>query len=99
LAGAGARQTTISGGGPVVTVGTFQAAHEPTVVIQGVRITGGVTRSSFGVPYQAVGGGVWVPPSAHYAPGATLRITRSVIAGNRVAPSSSVDSGLSCGPD
>jgi hypothetical protein len=97
LDGAGAGQTTISGGGPVVTVGTFHAAQEPAVVIRGVRITGGVTRSSFGVPYQAVGGGVWVPPSAEDAPGATLRITRSVITGNRAAPASSVDSGLSCG--
>jgi hypothetical protein len=97
LDGAGAGQTTISGGGPVITVGRLQAAREPTVAIGGVTVTGGVTRSSFGVPYKAVGGGVWVPPSAHFALGATLRITRSVITGNRAAPTSSVDAGFSCG--
>jgi hypothetical protein len=42
---------------------------------------------------------VWVPPSAGGAPGATLRITESVITGNRAAPTSSIDSGLSCGTD
>lgn len=97
LEGAGAGQTTISGGGPVVTVGTLNAPQEPTVVIGKVRITGGVTRSSFGEPYLALGGGVWVPPPAGNGPGATLRITQSVITGNRAIPMSSVDSGHSCG--
>src|SRR5262249_29825643 len=46
LAGAGAGKTVISGGGPVMTIGTFGASSEPTVSISGVTITGGVTRSS-----------------------------------------------------
>src|SRR5262249_946036 len=46
LSGAGAAKTIITGGGPVVTIGTFGAASEPTVSISGVTITGGVTRSS-----------------------------------------------------
>ena len=46
LVGAGSGRTTISGGGPVLTIGTFGASSEPTVMIDGVTITGGVTRSS-----------------------------------------------------
>jgi hypothetical protein len=46
LVGAGANRTIISGGGPVVTIGEFGASSEPTVSIDGVTITGGVTRSS-----------------------------------------------------
>ena len=46
LIGAGARATTISGGGPVLTIGRFGAASEPTVSIAGVTITGGRTRSA-----------------------------------------------------
>jgi hypothetical protein len=70
LAGAGPGRTTISGGGPVLTIGTFGAASEPTVSIDGVTITGGVTRSSpESVPCTgkegvwAAGGGIEVPPS------------------------------------
>lgn len=96
LVGAGAALTVIRGGGPVITVGTYQAATEPTVGISGVTITGGVTRSSYGDTYQAVGGGIWVPPSANNGIGATLDVQRSVIKGNRVAPTTSVDSGISC---
>ena len=36
LVGAGAGQTVISGGGPVLTIGTFGALTEPTVSIDGV---------------------------------------------------------------
>src|SRR5450631_3920307 len=46
LVGAGSASTMIRGGGPVLTIGTFGASSEPTVSIQGVTITGGVTRSS-----------------------------------------------------
>src|SRR5205823_10157936 len=41
IAGAGPGRTIISGGGPVLTIGTFDAASEPTVSIGGVTITGG----------------------------------------------------------
>src|SRR5207247_8863983 len=62
LVGAGSDRTTISGGGPVLTIGTFGAASEPTVTIDGVAITGGVTRSSWatgpGDGVFALGGGV-----------------------------------------
>jgi hypothetical protein len=70
LVGGGAGKTIISGGGPVMTIGTFGASSEPTVSIDGVTITGGVTRSSLesvactgkeGV--WAAGGGIEVPPS------------------------------------
>src|SRR5690242_9890760 len=43
LVGAGAGATIISGGGPVLTIGVAGAASEPTVTIDGVTITGGVT--------------------------------------------------------
>src|SRR5438270_13839821 len=46
LVGAGPGRTTISGGGPVITIGQIFAASEPTVSIGGVTITGGITRSS-----------------------------------------------------
>ena len=42
LVGAGAGATTISGGGPVLTIGVADAATEPTVSITGLTITGGV---------------------------------------------------------
>jgi len=98
LNGAGARQTTISGGGPVITVGVYNAASEPTVGISGFTITGGDTHSAFGESNLALGGGVWVPPAADNGTGATLTITGSVITGNAVAPTTAVDAGFSCGP-
>src|SRR3954454_946256 len=41
LVGAGSGSTIISGGGSVLTIGTFGASSEPTVSIEGVTITGG----------------------------------------------------------
>src|SRR6266852_6227487 len=105
LTGAGAGRTIISGGGPVLTIGTFGAASEPTVSIDGVTVTGGVTRSSpESVPCTgkagvwAAGGGIEGPPSTDFSGGAcndfgggaTVTITNSVITGNRVAPSDTV---------
>jgi hypothetical protein len=106
LVGAGAGRTIISGGGPVITIGTFGAASEPTVSIDGVTITGGVTRSSpASVPCAgkegvvAAGGGIEVPPGTtpggacdrnDFGGGATVTISNSVITGNRVAPSDTV---------
>jgi hypothetical protein len=104
VVGAGARLTTIRGGGPVLTIGTFGAATEPSVSITGVEVTGGVTRSSAqskalikktGV--LALGGGIEVPPGHHFSDGATVTIRDSVITHNTVAPSASVHSGLPCG--
>lgn len=103
LVGAGADQTVIRGGGPVVTIGTFGAADEPTVSIRGVRITGGVTQTSpESVPFTgkegvfAAGGGIEIPPNADFSGGATVKVNDSVIDGNRVAPSDTVPSGLPC---
>jgi hypothetical protein len=104
VVGEGAHLTTIRGGGPVLTIGTFGAATEPSVSITGVTITGGVTHSSAqskalikktGV--LALGGGIEVPPGHHFSDGATVTIRDSVITRNRVAPSASVRSGLPCG--
>jgi hypothetical protein len=99
LVGAGARSTIISGGGPVLTIGTFGAANEPTVTIDGVRITGGVTRSSpVSTPLTghegvfATGGGVEIPPGADFTVGATVTMTNTVVTGNRVAPTETVPS-------
>jgi len=105
LVGAGAGRTIISGGGPVITIGQIFAASEPTVSVDGVTITGGVTRSSpESVPCKgkadvwAAGGGIEVPPSTDFSGGgcndfgggAAVTITNSAITGNRVAPSDSV---------
>jgi hypothetical protein len=103
LIGSGAAVTTIRGGGPVLTIGTYGAADEPTVVIAGVTITGGVTRTSQqsmdwvgteGVV--ALGGGIEIPPNADYSGGAAVTIKDSVIAGNRAAPSATAPVGPPC---
>lgn len=104
LAGAGATRTTISGGGPVVTIGTHETSSEPTVTIDAVTITGGVTRSSWqtaaGVGVIARGGGVEIPLNADFSGGAAVAISNSVITGNRVAPTATAPSpgGVQC-PD
>jgi hypothetical protein len=103
LVGAGPSSTTISGGGPVLTIGTFGASSEPTVSIDGLTITGGVTRSSpESTPFVgqegvfAAGGGIEIPPNADFSGGATVTITNSVITGNRVAPTDTVPFGPPC---
>jgi hypothetical protein len=103
LVGAGAAVTFIRGGGPVLTVGEFGAPSEPTVVISGLTITGGRTRTSAqsndwtgtdGVV--ALGGGIEIPPAQDYADGATVTIRDSRISGNRVAPSATAPVGPPC---
>jgi hypothetical protein len=103
LIGAGAGATRIKGGGPVMTIGTFGAASEPTVSISGVTITGGVTRSSpESTPFVgeegviALGGGVEIPPNADFSGGATVTITNTAITGNRVAPTTTLPIGPAC---
>ncbi len=103
IIGAGAGRTVIRGGGPVVTIGTYLAASEPTVSIDGVTITGGVTHTSplsddwIGAPNViADGGGVEIAPSADHGTGATVRISNSAITGNRSVPTATVPSGLPC---
>lgn len=93
LRGAGARQTVIQGGGPVITVGVFDAATEPTVTLRDLTVTGGLTRSSGGEPETATGGGIWIPPSTDGGVGANLTIVDSAITGNTAAPAVSVDAG------
>jgi hypothetical protein len=103
VVGAGASRTIISGGGPVVTIGEFGASAEPTVSIEGVTVTGGITRSSpESTPFTgqegvfAAGGGVEIPPNADFSGGATVTIANSVITGNRVAPSDTAPFGPPC---
>jgi hypothetical protein len=103
LVGAGAGRTIISGGGPVLTIGEFGASREPVVSIEGVTITGGITRSSAeSTPFSgeegvfAAGGGVEIPPNADFSGGASVTISDSVITGNRVAPTATVPSGIPC---
>jgi hypothetical protein len=102
LDGAGARRTIVSGGGPVITVGSYGATIEPTVAISGMTITGGVTDTSpESIPITgeagviAAGGGIEIPPNADLTGGAEVTIANSVIAGNRVAPTATVD-GVPC---
>jgi hypothetical protein len=103
LVGAGATSTIISGGGPVVTIGEFGASSEPTVSIDGVTITDGITQTSpESTPFTgqegvfAAGGGVEIPPNADFSGGATVTIANSVITGNRVAPSDTAPLGPDC---
>jgi hypothetical protein len=104
LVGAGARSTTIRGGGPVLTIGAFNATTEPTVSISGITVRGGLTHSSaqsralIGKPgVLALGGGIEVPPGANFSNGAKVTIEDSIITRNRVAPSATIASGLGCG--
>jgi hypothetical protein len=103
LVGAGAGRTIISGGGPVLAIGEFGASAEPTVSIEGVTVTGGITRSSpESTPFTgqegvfAAGGGVEIPPNADFSGGARVTIANSVITGNRVAPTDTVPTDLDC---
>ena len=107
IKGAGAKETVISGGGPVLTIGAFNASSEPNVSISGVTLTGGVTHSSFLSQFignaSALGGGISVPPAGFGpvgpVPGATVTIANSVITGNKAEPTTAIDSGLPCPPD
>lgn len=106
LVGAGPNATSISGGNSVLTIGTFRAPSEPTVSIDGVRITGGVAGARPDAPGFARkigaitgGGGIEIPPNADFSGGATVSVSNSVITGNRVAPTTAVDSGIPCPPD
>ena len=80
--------TTISGGGPVLTIGDPQATGEPTVSIEHITITGGETQ---GGPV-AMGGGIAIPSGADNAPGATVSLSDVVVTGNRVEPTQTSDS-------
>src|SRR5215213_10930836 len=107
--GSGASKTIIKGGGPVLTIGEAFAPREPKVTISKVKITGGHTTSS---PLSeakefvgkknviALGGGIAIPPGEftkdHFADGATVKVTDSVISGNRVGPSATVPFGPPC---
>jgi fibronectin-binding autotransporter adhesin len=102
LQGAGAGATRISGGGPVLTLGTFGAASEPTIAIDGVTVTHGKTTKTPDVDsnltYIARGGGIFVPsgafvpPGPAFRPGATVTITNTVVTGNEAAPASTAPS-------
>lgn len=103
LIGAGAGQTIVRGGGPVLTIGTFDAAHQPVVSIRDMTITGGRTTSS---PQSAafvgkenvfaLGGGIEIAPGADGALGATVTITNARITNNVVAPTATVPFGPPC---
>jgi hypothetical protein len=97
LVGAGHRRTVIRGGGPVLTVGVAGAASEPTVRIDGVTVTGGVTIGNL-APESGRGGGIYIPRAAGPSTGATVVIRNSVIRGNSVAPRVAVESDDPCCP-
>src|SRR5262249_12350291 len=83
IRGAGADRTTISGGGPVLTLGKEFASTEPTISLSGVTVTGGVNTSlpgPGGPTAVAHGGGIRRPPSGAdgmLARGATVTIRDS----------------------
>lgn len=98
VVGAGPSRTVINGGGPVITIGEFLARRQPTVSISGVAVTGGSTHSSPLAGEVAGGAGITIPPGADFRPGATVTISRSLIAHNRAAPTTSEPFGPPC-PD
>ena len=93
LTGAGSGATTITGGGPVVTIGRFNGDNDLQVTISRVAITGG-SNDEAGF---AEGGGVWIPHGAGQAPGASVTIADSVIARNRAAPRATFSDPAPCG--
>jgi len=95
LLGAGPAATIISGGGPVLTIGVAGAPSEPTVTIEGVTVTGGVTVGNL-TPFSGRGGGIYIPRAAGPSTGATVTIRDSVIRGNSVAPRVAVESDDPC---
>ena len=88
LVGAGAEQTVLSGGGPVLTIGTVGAESQPTVTLRGITLADGRTTSSAvdGVDHVAAGGGLSVLPSAGGRRGGTVTVADSVIRDNRAEP-------------
>jgi hypothetical protein len=99
LVGVAAAASSISGGGPVVTIGSRTSA--PTVTLANLTITGGVTTSNPQAPgcgpdvprcgpgyadATALGGGI------EAFQGTTVTISRSVITGNRAVPTLSTAS-------
>ena len=105
LRGAGSGNTIISGGGRCSTLGTYRATLEPTISIDGVTISGGITTTS---PESrdfvqedgvfAYGGGVYVSPNSDFSGGATVSITNSVITGNEAAPNVTLGCTQPCNP-
>jgi hypothetical protein len=97
LTGAGASQTIIKGGGPVVTI-SAPGPSKLNVAISGVTITGGVAQSSpesaalYGkAGVLASGGGIEITPdniknANSETPGATVAVSNSTITGNVVSP-------------
>jgi hypothetical protein len=87
LVGAGAEQTILAGGGPVLTIGTLDADTQPTVTVQGITLTGGlVTSSPVDDPWIAAGGGLQILPSSGGRLGGTVTVIDSVIRDNRAEP-------------
>jgi hypothetical protein len=93
LVGVSSGATIIDGGGPVITIGAFMGP-QPRVSISRVTITGGLVDTE-GV---AAGGGVLIPFPGPGLPVATVSISDSVIAENRVSPSGLFPAGPFCGP-
>jgi hypothetical protein len=89
LVGAGAGATTIEGGGPVITIGEFLGSTRLNVSISELTISGGLTTSNLD-SFVAEGGGVWIPLAAGNTSGATVTISKALITGNRVAPSTAL---------
>jgi hypothetical protein len=97
LVGASPGATIIRGGGPVLTIGVVDAPSEPTVTIEGVTVTGGVTIGNL-TPSSGRGGGIYIPRAAGPSTGATVTIRNSVIRGNSVAPRVAIESDDPCCP-
>ena len=83
LLGASVSKTTISGGGPVITIGRFMGTHPPKVTVAKLVISGGHTH---GNGIEALGGGIYIPPAKDYRPGARVTLEGVVVEGNQAKP-------------
>ena len=76
----------------MLTIGQWSGPSQPTVSLSNLTITGGLTTT---IPpseafmavagLQAFGGGIQIPYSSGYGPGATVTIANSVVSGNTAA--------------
>jgi hypothetical protein len=99
LKGAGVSETVIEGGGPVIQIGGFGADTSPTVTIEDLEVTGGVTRSTqeadeAGLPgAEARGGGIMIPAGRDQGLGASVTLRNVAVTHNLVATTDGQDFG------
>ncbi len=87
LVGEGASRSIVKGGGPAIEI-VSPKTGTPTVAVQGLTVTGGVTTGD----ENGLGGGIYIPRTDTGETGATVTLRDVVVAGNKVMPGKTVPS-------